>query len=59
MHQLRHLCATEVHEQTHDLRLVQTLLGHASLATTQRYVKVDDTKIREAISNRSNQWRPA
>lgn len=59
MHQLRHLCATEVHEQTRDLRLVQTLLGHASLATTQRYVKVDDGKIRDAISSRARHWKPA
>lgn len=56
MHQLRHLCATEVHHQTHDLRLVQTLLGHASLATTQRYVAVDDSKVREAIADRSRRW---
>lgn len=56
MHQLRHLCATEVHDQTHDLRLVQTLLGHASLATTQRYVAVDDSKVREAITQRSQRW---
>lgn len=58
MHQLRHLCATEVHDQTHDLRLVQTLLGHASLATTQRYVAVDDAKVRDAIVARSRRWRP-
>ncbi|HEY3736090.1 MAG TPA: tyrosine-type recombinase/integrase [Jatrophihabitans sp.] len=57
MHQLRHLCATEVHDQTRDLRLVQTLLGHASLATTQRYVAVDDTKVREAVLARSRRWR--
>lgn len=57
MHQLRHLCATEVHEQTRDLRLVQTLLGHASLATTQRYIAVDDSKVREAIADRSRRWR--
>jgi site-specific recombinase XerD len=56
MHQLRHLCATEIHNQTHDLRLVQTLLGHTSVATTQRYVAVDDTKIREAVSTRSRLW---
>jgi integrase len=59
MHQLRHLCATEVHEQTRDLRLVQTLLGHASLATTQRYVAVDDSKVREAIAARSQRWGAA
>ncbi|TSE01840.1 tyrosine-type recombinase/integrase [Skermania sp. ID1734] len=57
MHQLRHLCATEVHEETRDLRLVQTLLGHASIATTQRYVASDDTKMREAIRVRSRRWR--
>ena len=56
MHQLRHLCATEVHEQTRDLRLVQTMLGHASLATTQRYIAVDDSKVREAIADRSRRW---
>lgn len=57
LHQLRHLFATEVHQQTRDLRLVQTLLGHASLATTQRYVAVDDSKVREAVANRSRRWR--
>lgn len=57
MHQLRHLCATEVHQQTRDIRLVQTLLGHSSLATTQRYVAVDDSKVREAIADRSRRWR--
>lgn len=57
MHQLRHLCATEVHEQTRDLRLVQTVLGHASLVTTQRYVAVDDSKVREAIVDRSRRWQ--
>jgi len=57
MHQLRHLCATEVHAETHDLRLVQTLLGHASLATTQRYIAVDDCAVRAAITDRSRRWR--
>jgi integrase len=56
MHQLRHLCATEIHDQTHDVRLVQVLLGHASLATTQRYIAVDDAKIREALTMRSGRW---
>ncbi|MFT0846891.1 tyrosine-type recombinase/integrase [Actinomycetaceae bacterium L2_0104] len=56
MHQLRHLCATEVHDQTHDVRLVQSLLGHASLATTQRYLAVDDSKVREALATRSQRW---
>jgi integrase/recombinase XerC len=57
MHQLRHLCASEVHEETKDIRLVQTLLGHASLATTQRYVAVDDSKVRQAVLSRSRRWQ--
>ncbi|MET9327989.1 tyrosine-type recombinase/integrase [Tsukamurella sp. NPDC003166] len=56
MHQLRHLCATEIHNQTHDVRLVQTILGHASLATTQRYLAVDETKVREALTSRAKSW---
>jgi integrase/recombinase XerC len=56
MHQLRHLCATELHDETHNLRLVQTLLGHASVATTQRYVAVRDAELRDAVDRRSAEW---
>lgn len=56
MHQLRHLCATELHDETHDLRLVQTVLGHASVATTQRYIAVDDSQMRKAMLVRSRRW---
>ncbi|ALG85303.1 hypothetical protein ACH46_13485 [Gordonia phthalatica] len=56
MHQLRHLCATEIHNETHDVRLVQTLLGHASLATTQRYLAVDESRMRDALVRRAKEW---
>lgn len=59
MHQLRHLCATEIHNQTHDVRLVQTILGHASLATTQRYLAVDESKVRDAVIRRAHDWNSA
>ena len=32
-----------------NLRAVQTLLGHASVATTERYTAVDDNEIRAAM----------
>lgn len=41
-HSLRHRFATQVHANSHDLRATQELLGHSSLATTQRYLQVTD-----------------
>jgi site-specific recombinase XerD len=48
-HMLRHTAATQLIECGVDIRFVQRLLGHSSIATTEIYTHVSDTALRSAI----------
>jgi site-specific recombinase XerC len=48
-HSLRHYYAGHVYRASHDIRAVQQLLGHASIATTQIYTMVDDDELHRAV----------
>jgi len=47
-HMLRHTLATTLLSRGCDIRYIQKLLGHASVATTQIYTHVDTAALRDA-----------
>lgn len=49
-HTLRHRFATKAYAGSRDIVAVQELLGHGSLATTRRYVRLPDDALRSAAS---------
>ena len=49
-HVLRHTFATSVLRNGGDIRFIQQILGHSSLATTQIYTHIDDSTLKEMYS---------
>ncbi len=49
-HTLRHRFASRAYRGSRNLRAVQTLLGHQSILTTERYVAISDAEVRAAAA---------
>jgi integrase len=53
-HALRHTAASNLYDDTHDVKAVQEFLGHKNVATTDRYLRGGHGQvIRDGLNRRS------
>ena len=49
-HKLRHTAATLMHQSGVDIRVLQEILGHKQLSTTEIYTHIDNDELRSAVA---------
>jgi integrase/recombinase XerD len=49
LHQLRHTRGSELVRQGKPVEIVQRILGHRDIRSTQGYAELDDQQLREAL----------
>lgn len=50
-HKLRHTAATLMHQNGVDIRVLQEILGHANLGTTQIYTHLESSELKDAMEH--------
>lgn len=48
-HTLRHTYATEIYHKTRDIRTLQTILGHASITSTEIYTHINNQDVKRVM----------
>lgn len=52
-HNLRRTMATDMENEGYSIRIIQQVLGHSDVATTERYLYSSDEKVKEAMLKRN------